>query len=386
MSRKEQYWDVISEIEQIQNDCTKHNVQVPIEAINIRTLAIIELIRNGEDFQISSNQEEIDNAKKKAESGFLKKDIVIPELKETLCIKDETNKIHKISTYDIKEILKAEYPSLILHIDNEKEQQNNESKALEMPDIKFEKEEKPKQVEQDPITKEEVTEAPKDNEFRIPSFKGNMRLPHDEAGSKKLDSMYFAKTDVNIDVGSGENVRITFIAYPLKFEEDSPVTDIFVIASSFPDGDNSIPIIRTGVSRGMTSSIQLDFKEFSFMVRGLWEHSEFKCQVTSLNEQYKKRTKQNTQVHIPERKTFTPYAQSTYEDKVYNIFPGEISENSIKGYSVFAAVIVENGKLNIMTPNPDGKINLVTKDGFITSLSTYWHGGIDAEYFINFDE
>ena len=385
MQNKQYYWQTMQEIDKAEKELSDHKIPMPVELTKAKALAMIELIRSQVAFSITSNQDQINAILEKSKSGFMSSKPAVPELKEILTIAhdEDINLVYSIDLAVIRNILGKEYDTLILHlVPNE---QAATTKKIVIPDIDFsdhaEEKKQPETVKVEEVKEEKKPDQAIMDKNRMPIFANNTRYPMDAANQKSLVSFWFSTTTVSIPIAEDTMGDIIFSVYPLQISDDAPIVDIVVVASSGTT-------IRAAFSRGETSAVTLKFMEYSFIIRGMWEHGKFISQIASLDNEIADKIQQTTVDHIPSKRSSYTYVQCKHDGRNYYIFPGTAGTNDLNGYAVMAIITSIPGSQEIQTFTPDanGVYTFINSDGFSEQLQAYWQGGLEPTFYADFEE
>lgn len=371
---KQYYWQLLEQTAKIEKEEFAHNLPMQIEAQNLKALAFCGLLRLGESFQIESNAEEIEHVKHEKSKRIINNDnIIIPDLIESIKVKNMDNTVYSLDLKILKDILKSEYDTLVLKTSTNDANTAYAELDIEIPDI-FAEEDHSEDVKAEPQEeKEPASKAPvqekevlRDAKY-IPRLEGDMRYNHDPEYTKSLDT--FCVNQVRLVYEEdGRHAVVDFNIFPLEFVQDAPITDIMAVAISGH-------VVRAAISRGSSAAVQLDFGELSFMARGKWEDGQFKTQVNCLNPAVADKFVQTTTEYMPEHRTYTTYMQEEFNHKIYSFFPSTINKNDDNGNVPSAMVSMENGQLSIILSNESDNFTLIDADGLPVNISLYWIGG-----------
>lgn len=361
------YWAVLKRAEKIKTDLTSNNISETSEVAYMRGIAVAELIRHFVKFKLIKPEKEIVQTK-----GFgifqmttvTQNDDTRPEC-VVITAPDGVEYTCELTL--LQNIMKKDYKQLILKI-------SDDGKAISspidivIPDLPDEettavKEIKEIKEKEKPVDQQEYTDD------RIPEFGHDGRYKDDAANKKGFNTFLCNQHDMTINSNLGSGI-IHFYVYPLSVKTNEKATDIFVIAEAGG-------ICRTSISRGKTSSVEIEFEKISFAVRGSFENGNFVSMVKPLTEGVLDNCQEALIQHIPEVRMSTTYMQAIVEDGILcNIFPAKFNGNYQNTGLCPAGIVIERNKqLEIVTPNSEGSFTIKGTHNEDISLITYWTGG-----------
>ncbi len=377
---KEYYWNLLNQVSSVEKEEADHQSEMHSEANNLMAMAFAGLNRSGENFQIESQLPEIERINAENKKSLFGATTEVPELIETLRIKNMDNTVYSIKTDLLQKCMKSDYNRLVL---KEKVEANVSSQAeiISMPDITPVVEEQ-EEVKIAPVVEEVVKEeaVPEGrSEFYVPQFIGDLKYNRDKKFTKPLSTFCFNHTKMSLPLENGRKAVVDFNVYPLTFAEDAPITDIMVTAVTGH-------VIRAGISRGVSASVEIKFDEMSFIVRGMWEDGKFVTQINCLDAHFAGKFKERTTSYMPEMRTYTTYIQEEIYGKTYNFFPAAVGLNADNGFAKCAAVITDGNDISVIVSNEENVFSIIDPDGAPEQILLYWSGGKDPSLHIEIEE
>ncbi len=342
------------------------------EVERLYLLAFINEIRKGANFTIINKV--IEKEKVEEKKSFIsfktkteEEDIQTEEYIEISSGVDGTY-ICKAET--VKELLGDEYNSLILHLSDEEENVTVNNYKLEAFDETLGIEQ-PKEVKSAPKKVTPVEES--DSKLsRMPVFYYNPEHPDDAPERKTLVSMLCQTHRIKF-IANGEEYTAIFAVYPLKITADDPACDIAVSAILTKPGARSI-LTRGGVSRGVSSTVNIEFDALTFVCHGAWEKGVFNAYIRKTNNEVDIVEDVPGNL-IPEAENRTSTTIATIKNVVPGtnlyVLPAIFAENNATGYMAgcVAAEKPDEKKITILSPSTDGSFLV---DNF--TLEAYWLG------------
>ena len=336
------------------------------------TLAFLSLIRGGIDFTIISKVV----GEKEEKKSFIsfstapkEKEVITKEYIEIKTVMGDFN----CSADNIKKYLsESEYNKLILKL--------SDKPAVAPKSFKI--------VEEAPAEEvvEEVVDTENEDQFnnnasRLPLFYEDKKFDADFDGKKYLSTMLCHSHILDVTI-NGSKLKAIFTIYPIKITADDPATDIAVAAALYDPNARSYSSPRGGVSRGNTSSVNIEFDDYVFVVHGAWEKGSFKS--------YVRRIKKGVTIddekiieRIPDKDARTSTTYMMLKDvpglNIY-VFPAVIGENTAQGF-ILGAIAIEDPEeksLSILTPTANGEFIVSGKDTEYV-LGAYWQGSTPAD-------
>ncbi len=369
-------FSILNSLTELRNEMDKNNIGSIKENDMLYTLSFISLIRNGMDFsvidQVVGEEEEKKSFISFGSSSKEKKPVTkkYVEIKAMLgdfsCSADNIKKYLSEDEYNkliLKLSDKPSVPPRIFQIDD-----YDETLGVEYDHDNEKKEEKTAE----PVKEDEFT----NNSTRLPHFYEDRKLDADYPGKKYLSSMLYHTHVLDVTIGKMK-LKALFTVYPVRVTADDPATDIAVAAALYDPSTKGYSAPRGGISRGASSSVNIEFEEFVFVVHGAWERGVFKSYVRSVTKGIAIDDEKVVE-HIPEKndRTSTGYTV-TKEIPGLNIyvFPAVIGENTAKGY-IIGAIAIENTderSLSVLTPNTNGEFTISANNTEYV-LGAYWQG------------
>ena len=360
------YWRVLKNAEKIKTDLALNNILETPEVEYMRGIAVAELIRHFVKFKLIKPEKEIVKTK-----GFgifqlttvTQNDDTRPEC-VVIVAPDGTEYACELSL--LQKIMKKDYKRLILKI-NDDGKSISSSLDIVIPDLP---------EEGTPVVKENKqtvtnlkTDTQEYTESRIPEFGHDGRYKDDTPNKKAFDTFLCNQHDITINSELGSGI-IHFFVYPLSVKLNEKATDIFVIAESGG-------ICRTAISRGITSSLEIEFEKIAFAVRGSFENGDFTSMIRPLTADIVENYQEELIPHIPSIRTSATYMQTIVADRIMcNVFPAKFTGNyQNTGLCPAGIVIWRNKQLEIVTPNSEGSFTIKGDHGDDIALITYWTGG-----------
>lgn len=237
-----------------------------------------------------------------------------------------------------------------------------------------------------PVQTEEE-EKQENSADRMPEFVRDGRYKDDVQGRKTWDTFVYNHHALSISYRGNEGT-IHFYVYPLAMRQNALSTDIFVIAES---GE----VCRAGVSHGEVSSVELNFGEIPFVVRGSFKDGQFQSIVKPMIQEVLDTAQENIYEHPAKVRTSSTYVQTEYHGVPINIFPAKwkkdeygdyVPENGSSGYVPAGIVIGRENHVEVFTPTSEGVFNILGNDGEKILVSTYWnHKGDDYIFRYDFE-
>ncbi|MCD8083227.1 MAG: hypothetical protein LUE86_06940 [Clostridiales bacterium] len=369
------YWTSLKQAEEDIRVLSEMGQEATAEMNLIYGIAAAGVLRHGTKFQVVMPNAEDTQKQKKLGFFAITSDTGEPEvLPANIEFRDPEGDKHSCGEELLRKIMHEEYDRVILKIEEEKPEPAKLS--ITLPDIKEEEEEllpetEDKVTPEDAETMDEIPETVQDAS-RLPVFFKDGNYKDDAEGKKPDETFLYNQHDVTISYG-GESGIIHFFVFPLAVKFNERATDIVVIAES---GE----VCRAGVSHGIGSSVELEFAEIPFVVRGSFEQGEFRSQVNSLNDEVAKTMQTELKPHPAARRTSTTYVQMRFMGIDLNVFPAKFKNNGSTGYAPGAIAIERNGLIELLTPTSEGPFVITGNDGENISVETYWVGSDHPEF------
>lgn len=376
------YWNTLKSISKAKEKYQIENIPEQDESIRIFAISFAQIIKSGIRFNFVNQTVQTEEEKK---SGFIKikqnKDEEIKEDDSCIEISDPSGVVYKCNCIVLKNIMKDDYDKYILKIDKNEKQVKKETEKIIMPDIFNTDDEKAVDTKTpDKEEKEQERDSQPDytNKDRLPEFFEDTNYTKDDVknGLPKKSAASFLYNKHLLTFANGSSIE--FCIYPLKVKADSPITDVFVAAVKKTPVSGSrwpISIIRANVSRGISSSVNIEFDEKTkFIIRGAWKNGIFSSQVNPLSEkavEYKEITEQ----HVPTIRTSTTYLRTNVDGHICNAFPVSFLENDKNGYAYTAVAVEDENNVIVITPTESGDFIISGKNGSSDkSLTFNWTG------------
>lgn len=379
------YWESLNKAETIISELEKNNQPVTPEAKLIKGLAFAGLIRQHAKFHLVQPDKEITTTKK---VGFISitstednQDFESPKI----IIKDPNGFEHECETTVLQPILGPEFAPLILKktVDGTEIRPASEIKFVELSEEQMIEEEET--LNADSIAEE--SQPSTDRKDRLPEFIKDGRYKDDVQGIKLWDTFTYNHHALSLEY-NGESGTIHFYVYPLAIKQNELATDIMVIAES---GE----VCRANVSRGTVSSVELNFGDIPFMIRGSFKDGKFHSIVKPMIQELIETTTENIYPHEATNRTSTTFVQSEYHGILFNIFPAKfkkdefgdyIPANGSNGYTPAGIVIERDHHVEVLTPTSEGIFNVLGNNGETILIETYWnHPKLGETFNYHFD-
>lgn len=370
-------FSIMNDLIELRTEMDKNDIGSITENDMLYTLSFISLIRNGLDFSVISKVVGEKEEKKSFisfGSSSKEKELVTKEYVEIKAMMGDFS----CSTDNIKKYLsEQEYNKLILKL--------SDKSSVPPKLFKISEYDETLGVVSETGGSEIVSDIPTDNpdddmfnknSTRIPHFYEDRKLDSDIPGKKYLSSMLYHTHILDITINNTK-LKAIFAVYPVRVTVDDPATDIAVAAALYDPVTKGYSAPRGGVSRGASSSVNIEFDEFVFVIHGAWERGLFKSYVRSVKKGLTINDEKLIE-HMPEKndRTSTGFAV-TKEIEGLNIyiFPAVIGENTAKGY-IIGAIAIENTNersLSVLTPNSNGEFT-ISNNNTEYVLGAYWQG------------
>lgn len=366
----DKFWDFLFKAEALKQKIEAENIEETAEVRLIRGISFSELIRNNVPFHVIIPEEDKIKEKKMLFSiSITSVEKSNDERAEQVIIKDSSGEDHACESSILKEIMGKDYQTLVLKIDPSTGK-DLPSAEIVIPDLNLEQEPANNPIEEQKDDLEKVEEQAPKSKNRLPEFVKNGRFRDDALWKKELSTFLCNQHNITLTYQGNSGV-IQFYVYPLDVKTEEKATDIFVIAVA---GD----VCRSAVSRGETSSVELDFEGIPFAVRGSFEGGTFKSMVKPLVEEIVSSYTEEIINYVPEKRTSTTFVQAEYAGITFNIFPGRFMTNAQNGFCPAGIVLIRNERLESLTPNQEGSFSIIGNNGENINIITYWMGGKDA--------
>lgn len=360
------YWDVLKRAEKIKSDLETNGMTETVEISYMRGISVAELIRHFVKFKLIKPEKEIVQTKG---FGFFQVTTTTQnddEREECVVITSPDGLEYTCELALLQNIMKKDYKKLILKISEDGKTIQSPADIV-IPDLPEEVEVAEEKVQEKKTENKEKQQE--DPESRIPEFGHDGRYRDDAQGKKMFNTFLCNQHDLTIQSSLGSGVIHVFV-YPLSAKLNEKATDIFVIAEAGG-------ICRTSISRGKTSSLEIEFEKIAFAVRGSFENGNFISMVRPLTEGVVENCQELVTAHIPDARTATTYMQTQVADGIIcNVFPAKFSGNDQATGLCPAGIVIERDRqLEIVTPNSEGSFTIKGTNGEDISLITYWTGG-----------
>lgn len=370
------YWTSLKRIEEQEQVLAEKGIGTPAEMRLIFSISAAGLLRHGVKFQVLEQKIEEPKVKK---VGFL----TIASSGETsgavtsrVVFRDPEGNDHVCTEEELRNVMHGDYDRIVL---KQKEEESRDAKpSIIIPDME-EIPDEPVPAPKEAAKPEEPEEKAVQDEARLPAFFKDSRYPDDPENKKFYDTFLYDQHDISVTYQNQSGV-IHFYVFPLAVRQNERATDILVIAES---GE----VCRAGISRGIGSSVELEFADIPFVVRGSFSDGVFRSQINSLNEEVASSMKDEIKPHPADKRTSTTYVQIRYQGIDLNIFPAKFKNNGSTGYSPAAIAIERNRMLELLTPTSEGTFAVTGNGGENILVETYWVGGSsNPEFRVNISE
>lgn len=370
------YWDTLKRCENNQAVLEEKGGNKTKELDRMQAISVAGLLRNGVQYHVLESQKE--NGIRQKKLGFLTISAFeegSPNIAIKIILKDPDGNLHEYDAEFIRSVMHNDLdPFLVKEAVDHVQEEKNESIETQIPDLKevMEEEIEPASVKIPmPVTIKE--EKKYTDSARLPEFIRDSQYPDDPLG-KKLDSTFlFNQHDITITTKSGNTGTIHFFVFPLTVKSEEPATDILAIAES---GE----VCRASISRGNRSSVELEFAEIPFVIRGMFENNQFISQVNLLDEEEIASVQIEESKHPATDRTSITYAQFDYQGMLLNVFPARFRNNGSTGYAPATIAIERNHTIELITPTSEGTFALNGNDGEQLCVETYWVGNENPEF------
>lgn len=366
----DKFWDFLFKAEALKQKIEAENIEETAEVRLIRGISFSELIRNNVPFHVIIPEEDKIKEKKMLFAiSITSVEKSNDERTEQVIIKDSAGEDHACESSILKEIMGKDYQTLVLKIDPSTGE-DLPSAEIVIPDLNLEQAPANSPIEEQKDDLEKVEEQAPKSKNRLPEFAKNGRFRDDSLWKKELSTFLCNQHNITLTYQGNSGV-IQFYVYPLDVKTEEKATDIFVIAVA---GD----VCRSAVSRGETSSVEIDFEGIPFAIRGSFEGGTFKSMVKPLVEEIVSSYTEEIINYVPEKRTSTTFVQTEYAGITFNIFPGRFMTNAQNGFCPAGIVLIRNERLESLTPNQEGSFSIIGNNGENINIITYWMGGKDA--------
>lgn len=366
------FWDVLKRTETIKNSLQSENISDTPETQYLKGIAFAELLRHNVKFKLIQPDKEITKTKS---IGFLQVTSVTQndDTREACIIITNPEGVEYSCELDlIKKILNTDYNRVVLKISDDGKSIPTITE-LNIPDLPEEAETKETSEEKgEEKGKDEASSIAEYSAERLPEFMHDGRYKDDPINKKQLNTFICKQHDLEINSKLGNGI-IHFYVYPLGIKANEKATDIFVVAESGG-------VCRTSISRGKTSSLEIEFEGISFAVRGSFENGDFISMVKPLAEELVGNYVENIISYDAKIRTSSTYMQTEIHGILFNVFPAQFGKNKQNGLCPAGIVIERNNQLEIFTPTSEGSFVIKGNEGETISLITYWTGGDNPQF------
>lgn len=323
-------------------------ITIPKEMSALYGIAFSDLLFSGESFTLKT-PEAVGVKRASGVAGLLFNGDTEYDDPNTYIIIKTDKDTFKITDKELEPYMRGRYREIVLgEKDDEGVQTGAEKKELDSFVCDFGDDEPVKEEVKPQAVAAPVEETESDN-THMASFEAFSNCKDDPYGEKSFDSFFFDLHTTDVLDQTGKRDTLNVYVYPLNNgTTDSLSADILVVAVL----GNAI---RTGISRGNTCSVTLSYGDLRFIARGTWHNGVFNSTVSFLNTEvdkvvFKKVTHERT------LETSTGYIRTDVGGRTVYMFPGEFNENSLNGFALFAAAVVEGNEVRCYAPNNTGAL------------------------------
>lgn len=379
---RDYYWAVLKKITGIENGLANHMVDISPEAEITKAIAFAGLIRAGQeakkDYRRASNTET-----KTKSFGMIslvsKQEEELPD-ELWIILQDEKRRDYSLKAALLEQVLGDDFRALIDGSESFAGPGAAQAVPIEVPDLDFDEEdlsspENPR-IDLTEIVKEE--ENFKETSVRLPKFVTDTHFGADPDGSKDGWSFWYNRHTVRLLLPEGL-ATIRFYVYPLSIKENEGATDIFVVAES--EG-----LVRAGVSRGNTTSVNIDYEDIKFVVRASWKDKKLDSIVRCVNEELADSFSQEVRSFTPDPRTQTTYLRTSVQGVNLDIFPARYGENENTGYALAAIAVESENNIGITTPSADGTFIVDIGKDMPVMVNCFWQGTDPVMFYVEFPD
>ena len=238
---------------------------------------------------------------------------------------------------------------------------------------------KPEQKQEDFVLPEETEEnnLVSDQEIDIPEIIPELiiqedpveqkaqvvNFPIDDDFSKSKDSFLFNFHELTITEGNRTPITIYAYVYPRDpFKKETMFTDIVVCFKL----DN---MYRMGQSGENVKAVDLEIKDYRFIVRGSFKNGEFVTTFNSMNPDVKM-SEEITKIS-PTQRTSTFFKVLEIDDHKFEIFPLSL-KNGKDGLVPSIGYLTSEDESRVVFPDGSNNLTIVTEK--VRNILTYWQG------------